>query len=189
MEKETDMKKNDYATLLDNDTLKLERILPGSIETVWACLTESEHKGKWLSHGDVEPKVGGKVTQRFDHREITDRPEPIPEKYKDMGDITTMYGEVLIWEPYTLLSYTWDEGKDGISEVTFELTELEANQVKLVLIHTKVPDSKDFKIGVSAGWHTHLNILRNMLEGKDRGSFWSVHMPLEEEYEQTYYGK
>lgn len=179
---------NDYAHLLDNDTLKLERILPGSIEQVWDFLTVSELKAKWLGGGDVEAKVGGKVTQNFDHREISDKPEPIPEKYEDMGDTTTMYGEVLIWDPYTLLSYTWDEGDDELSEVTFELTQLERNQVKLVLIHTKIPDSKDFKIGVSAGWHTHLNILRNVLEGKNPGSFWNVHMPLEQEYEKKYFG-
>tara|TARA_R110000868_G_scaffold37111_5_gene131411 strand:+ start:38345 stop:38893 length:549 start_codon:yes stop_codon:yes gene_type:complete len=182
------MKKNDYATFLDNDTLKLERVLPGPIETVWACLTESQHKREWLSGGDIEPKVGGKVTHHFDHREISDKSEPIPEKYKEAGDTTTMYGKVLVWEPYTLLSYTWDEGDSGISEVTFELSELEKNQVKLVLIHTKVPDSKDFKVGVSAGWHTHLNILRNRLEGKKPGSFWSVHMLLEEEYENLFFG-
>ncbi len=179
---------NDYATFTDEDTLKLERILPGPIEMVWACLTESEHKKKWLSGGDVEPEVGGKVTHHFDHREISDKPEPVPEKYKEMGDTTTMYGKVIEWDPYSLLSYTWDEGDNGISEVTFQLTELENNKVKLILIHSKVPDSKDFKVGVSAGWHTHLNILRNVLEGKNPGSFWNVHMPLEEEYEKKLYG-
>lgn len=179
---------NDYATLLDKDTLKLERVLPGPIEMVWACLTESEHKGKWLSGGDVEPKVGGKVIHNFEIDTITDNPEQVPEKYKEMSGLVVMYGEVLIWEPYTLLSYAWDEGKAGISEVTFELTELEENQVRLVLIHTKMPESKDFKIGVSAGWHTHLNILRNILEGKKTGSFWSVNMRLEEEYEEKFYG-
>lgn len=179
---------NDYATLIENDTLTLERTLPGPIERVWACLTESKHKAKWLSGGDVEAKVGGKVTHHFDNQNISDTPEPTPEKYSNMPDQVTMSGEVLAWEPYHLLSYSWDEGDGSSSEVIFKLSELEDEKVKLILIHTKVPDSKDFKVGVSAGWHTHLNMLRNILEGKTAGQFWSVHMPLEEEYEERYYG-
>ena len=105
-----------------------------------------------------------------------------------MPDQVTMSGEVLAWEPYNLLSYSWDEGDGSSSEVIFKLSELENGKIKLVLIHTKVPDSKDFKVGVSAGWHTHLNMLRNILEGKTAGQFWSVHMPLEAEYEVRYYG-
>ncbi len=178
---------NDYARFIDDDTLTLERILPGPIETVWACLTESEHKGKWLSGGDVESKIGGKVTHHFDNQKISDKPEPTPEKYRDMPDQVTMYGKVLAWEPYTLLSYTWEEGDGSSSEVIFKLSDHEEGKVKLILIHTKVPDSKDFRIGVSAGWHTHLNILRNILEGKKTGPFWSVHMPLEDEYEERFY--
>ncbi len=179
---------NDYATLIENDTLTLERILKGPIETVWACLTESEHKAKWLSGGDVEPRVGGKVTHHFDNQKISDTPEPTPEKYSDMPDQVTMTGEVLAWEPYNLLSYSWDEGDGSSSEVIFKLSEHKGDKVKLILIHTKVPDTKDFKVGVSAGWHTHLNILRNVLEGKKPGGFWSVHMPLEAEYEERLYG-
>ncbi len=176
--------KTDYATFIDNDTLTLERLLPGPIETVWACLTESEHKAKWLSGGDVEPKVGGKVTHNFDNQKISDYPEPTPDKYKDMPDQVTMTGEVLAWEPYNLLSYTWDEGDGTSSEVIFKLSDQEDGKVKLILIHTKVPDSRDFKVGVSAGWHTHLNMLRNILKRDKPGQFWSIHMSLEEEYEK-----
>lgn len=179
---------NDYATFIEKDTLTLERILPGPIEQIWACLTEDEHKAKWLSSGDVEPHVGGKVTHNFDNQKISDTPEPTPEKYKEMPDQVTMYGEVLAWEPYNLLSYSWEEGDGTSSEVIFKLSEMDDAKVKLILIHTKVPDSKDFKVGVSAGWHTHLNILRNVLEGKNPGGFWSVHMPLETEYEERLYG-
>lgn len=179
---------NDYATFIEEDTLTLERILPGPIEKVWACLTEDEHKKKWLSGGDVEPKVGGKVTHHFDNNAFSDELEPTPEKYRDMPDQVTMFGEVLAWEPYSLLSYSWEEGDGSSSEVIFKLSEMDDQHIKLVLIHTKVPDSKNFKVGVSAGWHTHLNILRNILEGKKPGGFWSVHMPLEEEYEERLYG-
>ncbi len=174
---------DDFGRFKDKETLVLERLLPGPIERVWAYLTESEKKAKWLAGGEVEPELGGKVTHHFDHRRISDKPEPLPEKYKDIGETSTSCGKVTCWEPYNRLSYTWDEGEDGVSEVTFELDEQADGKVKLVLIHSRIPDNDDFRIGVSAGWHTHLNILRNVLEGKNPGGFWSVHMPLEKEYE------
>jgi hypothetical protein len=40
-----------------------------------------------------------------------------------------------------------------------------------------------FRVG--AGWHTHLEILADRLEGKEPQGFWKVHMPLEEEYEKS----
>jgi uncharacterized protein YndB with AHSA1/START domain len=175
---------NDYGTFTDKETLKLERLLPASPETVWEFLTQSDKKAKWLASGDVEPKVGGKVTHHFDHRNISDEPEPLPEKYKDIGETSTSFGKVTAWEPYSLLSYTWDEGDDGVSEVTFELSKVGDDNTRLVLTHSRIPDSDEFRIGVSAGWHTHLNILRNIISGKNPGSFWNVHMPLEEDYKK-----
>lgn len=173
---------NDYATFIDPESLRIERILPGPIERVWAYLTESDKKAKWLAGGEVEARVGGKVTQNFHHAQLSDDKEELPEKYKHIGESSTMHGKVLRYEPYTFLSYSWDEGDEGESEVSFELSELEDGKVQLVLTHTRIPDSMDFKVGVSAGWHTHLNILRDVLQGQPVKGFWSVHMPLEEEY-------
>lgn len=173
---------NDYCTYPDNKTLKLERILSATPETVWAFLTQSEKKGTWISRGDVEPKVGGKVTHIFAHKELSDEVEPNPEKYKDMPDEVTMYGKVLKWSPYSLLSYSWDEGEQGVSEVTFELEEIEPGKTRLTLTHTQIPDSMDFKVGVSAGWHTHLNIMRDVISGNPIKGFWGMHMPYETDY-------
>ena len=176
---------NDYGTFLNDETLQLERILPGTPELIWGFLTESDKKGKWLAHGDVEPVVGGKVTQHFNHKHFMDEYETLPEKYKNMKEESTSYGKVTVWDPYSLLSYTWDEGDDGVSEVVFELTEIDDKTVKLVLTHKRIPDSMNFKVGVSAGWHTHLNILRDTLSGIAPSGFWKYHMPLEAEYEAT----
>ena len=175
---------NDYGTLIDKNTVKYERLLPGPIELVWKCLTESDHKAKWLSAGNVEPKVGGKVTHLFDHKKMTPDDDPIPEKYADLYETSSSYGIVTQYQPYTLLAYTWEEGDGMNSEVTFELSPAEENKVKLVLIHRQLPDEKDIKVGIGAGWHTHLNILRDVLEGNKPKGFWSVHMPLEKEYEK-----
>lgn len=46
-------------------TIQFERLLPSPVERIWNYLTKSELKGKWLSAGDVEPRVGGKVEPIF----------------------------------------------------------------------------------------------------------------------------
>lgn len=175
---------NQYGSFLNTETLQFKRVLTGNLELVWDCLTKSEHKAKWLSGGDVENRVGGKVTHNFDHHSLSGEYEPLPEKYKDIGETSTMYGEVTVWDPYSKLSYTWNEVDNTSSEVSFELSEAGENKVLLILTHKRVPDSHDFKIGVSAGWHTHLNILEDVLNEDKIKGFWSVHMPLEEEYEK-----
>lgn len=175
---------NDFGTFTDNETIQFKRVLRGTLEQVWACLTESEHKAKWLAGGDVEPKVGGKVTHHFNHQSLSEEKETLPEKYSDIGETSTSYGEITKYEPYTLLSYIWDEGDEGTSEVIFELSQHSPDSILLILTHKRIPDNNDFKVGLGAGWHTHLNILRDVLEGKSARGFWKIHMPLENEYEK-----
>ena len=40
-----------YGTLIEPATLKIERLLPGPIDRVWAYLTESELRRQWLAAG------------------------------------------------------------------------------------------------------------------------------------------
>jgi uncharacterized protein YndB with AHSA1/START domain len=47
-----------YGVLTEPDTLKIQRLLPGPIERVWAYLTVSELRRKWLAAGEMEMKVG-----------------------------------------------------------------------------------------------------------------------------------
>ena len=47
-----------YGVLIEPATLKIQRLLPGPIERVWAYLTESEERRKWLAAGEMEMRVG-----------------------------------------------------------------------------------------------------------------------------------
>ena len=47
-----------YGALSEPATLTIQRMLPGPIERVWAYLTESDLRRKWLASGDMEMKVG-----------------------------------------------------------------------------------------------------------------------------------
>ena len=43
-----------YGTLIEPATLKIQRLLPGPIERVWAYLTESDLRRQWLAAGPME---------------------------------------------------------------------------------------------------------------------------------------
>lgn len=171
-----------FGTFPQPETIRFERLVSGPIERVWDYLTKSELKAKWLSAGDVEPKVGGKVLQKFHHKDLCEKDNPIPDKYKTMEDGTYFEGRVLKWEPPTLLSYTWGEETGDESLVTFELIPKENDKVLLILTHQKLGGDRNILIGVAAGWHTHLGILVDRLAAKEPKGFWEVHMKMEAEY-------
>jgi uncharacterized protein YndB with AHSA1/START domain len=162
-------------------TIRFERLLPGPVEKVWDYLTKSELKSKWLSAGDVEPRVGGLVELKFHHKDLSETDDPIPEKYRNMDEGTYFTGRVTQWKPPRLLSYTWGEETGEDSEVTFELIP-KGDKVLLILTHVRLGDDPAVLTSVASGWHTHLGILADRLSGFPPKGFWSVHIPLEDEY-------
>lgn len=173
-----------YGKIIEPGTIRFERLLPGPIERVWAYLTESDKRGKWLASGKTEPQVGGLVELNFRHADLSPKDDPIPEKYKHMEDGTGFTGRVTQYDPPRLLSYTWGEETGEESEVTFELTPKEDDKVLLVLTHRRLGDDSDLLISVASGWHTHLGILVDRLNGREPKGFWTVHGRMEEEYEE-----
>lgn len=176
------MNKN-YGIFTEPGTIHFERLLPGPAERIWAYLTESEKKGKWLATGDIEPRVGGKVELRFRHADLSEKDDPVPEKYKHMEDVTYLTGRVTRWNPPRILSYTWGEETGEESEVTFELVP-KGEKVLLILTHRRLGDDPATLISVASGWHTHLGILAARLEGNEPKGFWAVHNQMEKEYGQ-----
>lgn len=167
---------NDYATRIAPDAIRLERLLPGPIERVWAFLTESDKRARWLAAGEMELKPGGKVELNFDHTRIS--PEPTPAKYRDMPMGFT--GKVIRCEPPRLLMFSWMESHGSHSEVTFELAE-RADKVLLAITHRKLED-RNALLSVSGGWDVHVGILEDVLTGQAPRGFWSSHAKREQEY-------
>lgn len=171
-----------YGKFTEPETLRFERLLPGPIERVWDYLTKSELRGKWLASGSMDLREGGNVKLVFNHQNLTPHDDPIPEKYKEQGEVSTMHGKVTRIDPPRLISFTWAETQ-GESEVTFELTPKGEN-VLLELTHQKIGDDREMLLEVSAGWHTHLDIMTDKLNGREPKPFWAKHIKLEEEYEK-----
>jgi uncharacterized protein YndB with AHSA1/START domain len=92
-----------------------------------------------------------------------------------------MHGRITACEPPRLLAYAWGEGENA-SHVRFELTP-QGDAVRLVLVHSRLPDREEM-LSVAGGWHTHLGILVDKLEGREPEGFWPTHTRLEAEYEK-----
>jgi uncharacterized protein YndB with AHSA1/START domain len=170
-----------YGVVTEAGTLRLERVLPGPIQRIWAYLTESDKRGKWLATGEMEPRVGGRVDLHFEHARLTNVAEVVPAKYQGQ-EVCDFTGRISRWDPPRVLAYTWSESRGGESEVTFELTP-RGKDVALAITHRRLAD-RDEMISVAAGWHAHLGTLIDHLAGRMPKSFWAAHTQLEEEYER-----
>ena len=174
---------SEYGIITDPDTVRLERVLPGPIERVWAYLTDSEKRGRWLASGEMELRVGGRVELRFKHSELSAE-KTYPEKYQEMEKGHVAYGEITRCDPPRLLSFTWPEGAGFGSEVTFELTPQGTN-VLLVVTHRGLADRSGM-ISVAGGWHAHLAILEDRVREREPRGFWSMHAKVAAEYEKRF---
>ena len=173
---------NDFGTVTAPDTLRIERLLPGPIERVWAYLTESEKRGSWLARGDMELRPGGSMELVFHNDNLTENDVPAPAKYEKYGGEIRSHGHVLECEPPRLLVFSWDEENGGDSQVRMELTP-QGDEVRLVLTHSRLA-SRDGMISVAGGWHTHLGILADRLAGRVPPGFWATHARIAAEYER-----
>ncbi len=170
---------SEFGTVPEAGTIRFERLLPGPIERAWAYLTEPEKRGKWLASGPMELRVGGKFELIWRNSGLSPRKEKIPEKYQQFEPEARMSGRITRCESPRLLSHTWEGGD---SEVTYELTP-RGGSVLLVLTHRRIASRKDM-LSFGPGWHTHLGILKDLLNGEVPSPFWSAFAALESEYEK-----
>ena len=172
---------SEYGMVTGPGTVRLERVLPGPIERVWAYLTEPEKRGKWLASGAMELRVGGRVELVFNHAELSAEKTP-PEEYKKNESCTFRNGRVTKCEPPRLLSYTWGDDPKEKSEVTFELS-AQGKDVLLIVTHRRLRDRGEM-VGVASGWHSHLGILDDQLHGREPRPFWTWIHRTKAEYEK-----
>lgn len=164
-------------TLVEPGTVRLERLLPGPVERVWAYLTESKKRATWFAGGEFDLRVGGRIELRFDHANLSSDKIP-PEKHRNMG--TPVFGGVVTrLEPMKVLAYTW-KWDSGDTEVTFELAP-RGKDTLLVIVHRRIGE-RGKVISVMSGWDTHTGILADVLNGVEPRPFWTTHSRLEKEY-------
>lgn len=170
----------DHVTYPQPTVLEIFRDLPGPIDRVWDYLTKSDLRQKWLSAGEVSPEIGGTIVFAFDHSRLSKH--PTPETHQDSGD-QNMTGIVRVYDPPHHLAFSWPSAEaEAPTEVVIRLTETEQG-VRLHLRHEKLL-SDAYKSGASAGWHTHLDILSDLLNGREGRDFWEYFLRLEQAYQQ-----
>src|SRR5450631_1497801 len=99
-----DMAISKLGTSPEPATVRLERLLPGPIERVWAYLTESDKRATWFASGVFDLRVGGKADLHFDHANISSEKTP-PDEYKNKK--SDFPGKITRIDPPRLLSFTF----------------------------------------------------------------------------------
>ena len=166
----------DYAALIEPATLRIQRVLPGSIERVWAYLTDGRLRRKWLAAGDMVLQPGAPFELVWRNDDLSPQPGGRPPGF---GEEDRMNSRIIAVDPPRHLAFAWGEHGDG--EVAFDL-EQQGDRVLLTIVHRRVPD-RDVLLKVSAGWHAHLDTLAAVLSGDDAGPFWPRWQRLMREYE------
>ena len=165
-----------YGALSEPSTLTIQRILPGPIERVWAYLTDSDLRRKWLAAGHMEMKVGAPFELVWRNSELTNPPGERPEGF---GEEHRMESRITELDPPRKLSFTWGKGS---GDVSFEL-EPRGERVLLTVTHRRLPD-RGMMVGVSTGWHAHLDMLAARLNGEMSEPFWDRFSRLRAEYDR-----
>jgi uncharacterized protein YndB with AHSA1/START domain len=164
-----------YGTLIEPATLKIQRFLPGPIERVWAYLTDSDLRRKWLAAGEMEMKAGAPFELVWRNNELTDPPGQRPPGFSDEHRMQSRIVEV---DPPRKIVFTWGQSGD----VCFEL-EPKGDRVLLTVIHRRLPD-RNMTLMVGAGWHMHLDILVARVSGTQPEPFWDGWSRLKTEYDR-----
>jgi uncharacterized protein YndB with AHSA1/START domain len=149
------------------------RLLPGPIDRAWAFLVEADKRRLWLAGGEIEPRLGGKVTLVFHNAQLTADGETVPERFAGRSGCLEDSGRVTAWAPPHRLAFSWGGEPGETSEVVFDLAEAGDGKVRLTLTHRALKDRAGM-LGVSGGWHAHLGLLVAALEGRKPDRFWSV---------------
>jgi len=173
---------NNFGERLDSKTVRFERLLPGPIERVWSYIVDGEKRAKWLCGGDAEPRVGGRMEMHFDNESLSSQDDiKRPEKYKEMPAKPSFTGEVTRYDPPYVFTHLWNFEEEP-TEVCYELEQRD-DKVLLTLTHTRLTSDDDV-LSVSGGWHTHLDVLVDVLEGREPPAFWKTHSRIHAEYEK-----
>ena len=123
------------------------RLIPASVETVWASLTVPERLAEWLGQpADLDLRVGGRYFVRF------------VGPPNDDG----VYGVITDFAPPRLLAYDWND-TGGNTNLRWELSS-EAGGCRLEFTQTGL--SAWWFIGGFAGWHSFLDDLCARLAGE-----------------------
>jgi len=181
-----------HGKLVNPQTVVFERLLPGPIERVFAFLFEEDKRKLWFTTGVIPTVPGEKFQMTWKHSTYSPNTSVAPDSMKEMdekGHSST--NTLLVYEPPHRLVFTFGEGKYGPDKATeVELLlkqegDPKDNKVRLTLTHSKIPE-RGYALGVSGGWHAHLDVLEMQLRGETPPGFWDVWRKYDGVYDKHY---
>ncbi|HEY8791017.1 MAG TPA: SRPBCC domain-containing protein [Actinopolymorphaceae bacterium] len=128
--------------------ITFRRLLAHAPAVVWSALTEPAELATWLSACRLDPHVGGTVRFGF-------------------GNEAAATGTVIEFHPCIRLTYSWSSPSATESMLRWDLADGPAGGIWLTLTHTV--SSAENGDDLLAGWHLHLDALREALDGRDPG--------------------
>jgi|CXWL01.1.fsa_nt_gi uncharacterized protein YndB with AHSA1/START domain len=148
---------SDCGVIIDRNTVKFERLVPGPLERVWDHITKREFLSKWLGDGEIGPE-GATIA-------LLQEGSDVP-----LHTGATIAGVVTRCAPPHLLSFTWNHMAPGAAQptipesvVTIELQQ-SADRVLLTLTHQGI--APEWVARLSTGWHAFLDILALRMDGR-----------------------
>ena len=165
---------DDYGVLTEPPTVKIQRLLPGPVERIWAYLADSDLRRRWLAAGDMQLRAGAPFELTWRNDELSDPPGRRPAGFDEEF---SMPSRVVDLDPPRKLTIAWE----GSGDVSFEL-EPKGKQVLLTIVHRRLPD-RDTLLKVAAGWHMHLDTLVAHANGRATEPFWEGWSRLHAEYD------
>lgn len=168
---------NSFGEMIEPTTLRIQRVLPGSVERVWDYLTKSDLRRQWFAAGEMEMKTGTAVELVWRNAELTNPPGERPEGFGEEHRMTTT---ITACDPPRKLAFTW--GMGGPGEVTFTL-EPRGERTLLTVVHTGLVD-RNVRTKVGPGWHAHIDVLAARMAGVEPEPFWDNWLRLKSDYEK-----
>ncbi|HEU5293575.1 MAG TPA: SRPBCC family protein [Burkholderiaceae bacterium] len=166
--------------VIDAQTLRMERVLKAPIDKVWSFLVDPAKRARWLAGGTAPANPGECIDLRFDNDKLTD--EKAPPKLQQYAGKHEFQCRILKIEPPRLLVMTFQEGSPNASEVSFELS-ARGDHTHLTLVHSKLKQRSSM-LNVAGGWHSHLDVLEDVLAGRTPRSFWTNFGARQEAYDR-----
>lgn len=166
-----------FGEMIEPTTLKIQRMLPGSVERVWDYLTKSELRRQWFAAGDMEMKAGTSVELVWRNNELTNPPGKLPDGFSGEHKMTST---IIACDPPRKLAFTWGMGATG--NVTFTL-EPRGDRTLLTVVHTGLADP-NVRSKVGPGWHAHIDVLAARMAGIEPEPFWDNWTRLKADYDK-----
>jgi uncharacterized protein YndB with AHSA1/START domain len=166
-----------YGEMIEPTTLKIQRVLPGSVERVWDYLTKSELRRQWFAAGDMEMKQGASFELVWRNNDLTNPPGKLPDGFSGEHKMTST---IIACDPPRKLAFTW--GMGGTGDVTFTL-EPRGERTLLTVVHTGLADP-NVRGKVGPGWHAHIDVLAARMAGTEPEPFWDNWTRLKADYDK-----